>query len=167
MKKSNMTYRPPPSKENGLQNSIFFEEWASFLPLVATVPCKTLLVGDLNFHRDVPDDVDARRFMDTVKSVSLKQLVKEPTHNKCQILDVVITRDLSDCLSCISVYDPKLSDNKGHPSGDHFAVQFDTVFRKPRPVTKHVTYRKTKDIDIEQFKMDILHDCLHLAHYRN
>ena len=44
---------------------------------------------------------------------------------------------------------------KGHPLGDHFAVQFDTVFRKLRSVTKHVAYRKTKDIDIEQFKKDI------------
>ena len=39
-----------------------------------------LLVGDLNFHLDVPDDVDARRFVDIVESVCLKQLVKETTH---------------------------------------------------------------------------------------
>ena len=88
------------------------QEWASFLPSVATVPCETLLVGDLDFHLDVPDDVDARRLMDIVESVSMKQLVKEPTHNKGHTLDVVITRDLSDCVSCISVHDPKLFDNK-------------------------------------------------------
>ena len=75
-------YRPPPSKANGLKNRIFVDEWASYLDQVATSTTETLLVGDLNIHLDVKDDIDARRFTGMLYSYGLQQHVKDPNHKK-------------------------------------------------------------------------------------
>jgi len=75
-------YRPPPSKANGLKNRIFVDEWASYLDQVATSTTETLLVGDLNIHMDVKDDIDAWRFTGMLYSYGLQQHVKDPNHKK-------------------------------------------------------------------------------------
>ena len=66
-----VVYRPPPSKKNGLKNSVFFKEWSLYLERHATSQSETLLLGDLNFHLDVSDDSDSKRFTGILDSLGL------------------------------------------------------------------------------------------------
>ena len=39
-----------------------------------------LVLGDFNIHVDVPNDIDAVKFLDLLESLGLKQHVTEATH---------------------------------------------------------------------------------------
>ena len=53
------------------------------------------IVGDFNIHVDVPDDPDATKFLDLIRSLGLQQHVNKPTHIHKHTLDLVITRKTS------------------------------------------------------------------------
>ncbi|KAH3883226.1 hypothetical protein DPMN_007180 [Dreissena polymorpha] len=84
----------------------------------------------------------------------MMQHVKEPTHVRGHILDVVITRDTVGTVSNVVVTDPELSVSLGSISKDHNAVIFNAKASKPAPVRKTVTFRKLRAISIETFKQD-------------
>ena len=52
-----------------------------------------IITGDLNFHFDIPTQLDVQRFSETFCNRGMKQFVNEATHIKEHILDVVIVRD--------------------------------------------------------------------------
>ncbi len=93
-----IVYRPPPSKDNKLKTSTFFEEWSVFLEKYAT--CTTfsdmIIMGDVIFHLDTICNSDTRRFNDILEAHGLKQHVKEPTHLRGHTFDVVITSKSCD-----------------------------------------------------------------------
>ena len=39
-----------------------------------------LVLGDFNIHVDVPNDIDAVKFLDLLESLGLEQHVTKPTH---------------------------------------------------------------------------------------
>ena len=118
-------YRPPPSQANGLKNIVFLTEWASYPERLTEIHEEILITGDFNFHMDNRNDTDASRFSNLLDAHGLTQHVKEPTHKKGHILDLVITRDTSLLLNSSPVVtDPGLCDSHGNPSGDHFALVF-------------------------------------------
>ena len=80
-------YRLCPTKANGLSATTFFSEFATFLESAATIASNFLLVGDLNFHVDVPTDSEAVKFLDLLNSADLQQHVKERTHISGHTLD--------------------------------------------------------------------------------
>ena len=51
-----------------------------------------LVLGDFNIHVDVPNDIDAVKFLDLLESLGLKQHVTEATHIFGRTLHLVITR---------------------------------------------------------------------------
>ena len=55
---------------------------------------RLLVLGDFNIHVDVPNGIDAVKFLDLLELVGLEQHVTEPTHilNFSHRLDLVITR---------------------------------------------------------------------------
>ena len=76
-----LVYRPPPSRKNGLKNSTFFEEWVTYLERLALVPQQVIIMGDVNFHLDKPNNADTRKFV-SLLSHGFSQHVNEPTHKK-------------------------------------------------------------------------------------
>jgi len=48
-------YGPPPSKQNCFTNTVFVEEWSSYLDELAVAPQQLIITGDLNIHLDKPD----------------------------------------------------------------------------------------------------------------
>ena len=143
-------YRPPPSKRNGFKNIVFFDEWSLYLDQLAFITNDVIITGDLNFHLDNVNDVDAVRFNGTLEAHGLVKL--GPTDNKGHTLDVVITRDISSLLIGMpTVSEPCLGDTKGNPSGDHLAVCFIINLTKPDSVRQPVTFRKLRDICIPEF----------------
>ncbi|CAG2212921.1 unnamed protein product [Mytilus edulis] len=78
-------YRPPPSKSNGFRNTVFFEEWESYLDQnTILVPAHNVLfTGDFNFHLDNLSDPDALRFYQSLEDFNLAQtlIIAEMTTN--------------------------------------------------------------------------------------
>jgi hypothetical protein len=149
-------YRPPPSKQNGLNTNTFLDlEWPLFLTKYVTVDNPTLIVGDLNLHLDLPDNNETRKFTSNLDACGMCQYVREPTHVAGHTLDVVISRETDNIVSNIEVVDPGLSDSSGNILRDHLAVTFDVKASKAAPVRKSVSYRKLRSIDIDSFRDDI------------
>jgi exonuclease III len=121
-----IVYRPPPSKDNGLNTNFFLEhEWPIFLAKYATVDKNTIILGDLNFHLDLPDNRETKKFNSCLDACGMRQLVSEPTHVAGHTLDVMIIRDNDNIVSNIEIQDPGLSDSFGKTSRDHLAVIFE------------------------------------------
>ena len=69
-----------------------------------------IIVGDINVHLENPDDIHAEQFTELLTSFGLTQHVDSPTHNKGEILDLLIT--LSDCaVENLRVDPPIISDH--------------------------------------------------------
>ena len=149
-------YRPPPSRKNKLRNSVFFDEWSTYLDEQATVTQELIITGDMNFHLDVSHDSDTRKFLSMLEGHGFQQHVKEPTHIHGHILDVFITRQISSILEdCPTVLDPCLCHLKGNPSGDHFAIKTSIRASKPQHKTKEVTFRRLKALSMQDLTSTI------------
>ena len=149
-------YRPPPSKRNGLVNTVFFDQWSAYLDIVMLDSHNIIITGDLNFHLDNPAELDVRRFSETLADRGMTQLVKFPTHRGGHILDVVIVRETGSIISALpTVYDPCLCDKQGNISGDHLAVRFAVHAGKPARLRKVVTFRRLRQICVSDFAQDI------------
>ena len=149
-------YRPPPSKRNGLVNTVFFDQWSAYLDIVMLDSHNIIITGDLNFHLDNPAELDVRRFSETLADRGMTQLVKFPTHRGGHILDVVIVRETGSIISGLpTVYDPCLCDKQGNISGDHLAVRFAVHASKPARLRKVVTFRRLRQICVSDFAQDI------------
>ena len=108
-----------------------------------------IIIGDLNFHLDIPSDADTASFT--------SQHVHEPTHKKGHTLDIVATHASDTLLSqAPSVFDPGLCNQQGDFSGDHFAVHFGIDLNKPEKSRRQVSFRKLKDICVQDFAKDIM-----------
>ena len=86
-------YRPPPSRKNKLTNAMFFDDFATFLQNHMYGSGDLVLLGDMNFHLDRPDEPLPKRFIDLLDSLSFKQHIQSATHCCGHILDTIITRD--------------------------------------------------------------------------
>lgn len=68
-------YRPPPSKGNSLSATAFLEEeWPTFLSKYVTIDKNIILVGDLNFHLDVPSNRESLRLSNFLAFLMLVDL---------------------------------------------------------------------------------------------
>ena len=149
-------YRPPPSKQNGFTNRVFFDEWTSYLDGLAVVSQDLVITGDLNFHLDNQDAAGTRQFSSSLESYGLVHHVTTATHIQGHTLDVLITREDGSILhSEPLVMDPCLSDIKGNPSGDHLAVHAKLNIGKPGSIRKENTFRRLRAISVPDFIMDI------------
>ncbi|CAG2217216.1 unnamed protein product [Mytilus edulis] len=154
-------YRLPPSKSNGFRNTVFFEEWESYLDQnTILVPAHNVLfTGDFNFHLDNLSDPDALRFHQSLKDRNLTQHVKDVTHDRGNILDLIITNKDSQILNGVpNVRRPNISDAQGNLAYDHFSVHATLTCQKPKSMRKDISLRKCKEIDMTAFKKDIV-DC--------
>ena len=54
------------------------------------------------------------------------------------------------------MFDPGLCNQQGDFSGDHFAVHFGIDLNKPEKSCRQVSFRKLKDICVQDFAKDIM-----------
>ena len=127
----------------GYSNTAFFDQWSVFLDNVMLDMHDVIITSDLNFHLDIPTQLDMQPFSKTLCDRGMKQLVNEATHCKGHILDVVIVRD-STCIvpALPNVYDSCLCNTHGNSSGDHLAIRFDVNARKPSGLRRTTTFRR-------------------------
>ncbi len=141
-------YRPPPSTKNKFTLNMFLEEFSTFLERQAVSSGESLIVGDFNFHLLDKHNHDSTKFSNLIDSFSLTQHVKDPTHLKGHLLDLVISNsENEDSITSLTVHDPGIS--------DHYAIQFELSIEKPPLPTQKIQYRKIKAIDLDNFRKDI------------
>ena len=120
-----VVYRPQPSKEKGLSVPQFMEEFDAFLEQAKTIAHDLILVGDLNFHLDNVNDVQAFGFLALLEAFNLTQDINSPPHIKGHTLDfVVIRKDNHILYSTPQVYPSSIGDGRGKSLLVHYAIQF-------------------------------------------
>ena len=138
-------YRPTRSQKN---RATFFNEFSLLLESVNLTPGYPLINGDLNFHMDVSDNVNASAFRDLLESAGLKQHVSFPTHRCGHTLDLIIDRQADNVLSAFSV--------RSDLPSDHYAVLCTIAFQRPKTTKSQVVFRKFCDMDMVAWKEDIV-----------
>ena len=124
----------------------FLTDFAHLLEVSLAFSGKLLIVGDFNIHLEHTSDALTIRFLELIDSFGLVQLVKESTHIKDGILDLVLCRS-GDSLV--------LSANVTDIFSDHFVVQCTLRISKPLLPLKKITFRPLKKIDIASFASDL------------
>ena len=132
--------------------SLFFQEFPSLLEILCSMNCLLLIGGDINIHLDNDNNNHCQSFLSLLDSFNLHQLVKETTHNKGHILDVLITNEQDKCHD-VMVSDVGLS--------DHYLITA-TLDYSPHTVTEYktITFRKLKEIDPDAFSADLQNQIL-------
>ena len=138
-------YRPEPSSKNNYNMSDFFTEFSNFLAMHQNNNSQIIILGDFNFHINKPTNTNTAKFLDILEMFDLTQAVNDITHKNGNTLDLVITRKNLPVQNCI--VDEFIS--------DHAMVLFDVRRTKDSPQTKKIKFRKTKDIDITNFRNDV------------
>ena len=109
--------------------------------------CLLLIGGDINIHLDNDNNSHCQSFLSLLDSFNLQQLVKDTTHKKGHILDVLITNEQDKCHD-VMVSDVGLS--------DHYLITA-TLDYSPHTVTEYKTihFRKLKEINPDAFSADL------------
>ena len=105
----------------------------------------TIITGDFNFHLNKPNDTRASRFQDILEMFDLIQHVTVPTHKDGNTLDLVITHRITALRDCV------VSDLLS----DHNCIRFSIEANKGKNPQKKITFRKTRSINIPEFKKEI------------
>ena len=140
-------YRPPPNNKNKLTSSLFFNDFSSLLEILTVGSTQLLLTGDFNVHVDVVNDRDAVKILNLLDTYNLQQHVREPTHTCNHTLDLLISREDDDLVSCLNI-------QHGLPS-DHFAIKCLLNICRPGPCTKQTSTRGLHNINIDDICTDI------------
>ena len=90
--------------------SEFLLEFTMLLEALATSRCPLILLGDLNIHFELSNNVHVSEFVDLLSSFDLKQFVQESSHKAGGILDVIIARN-NESVVDISVSESGISDH--------------------------------------------------------
>ena len=95
----------------------------------------------------IREDRDTGIFIDTITALGLDQYIDFATHNKGNILDLVMAEPLGKIKVTSCTTGPFLS--------DHCAVMFTISVTKQHMERKEITFHWTKDIDYESFTNDL------------
>ena len=106
-----------------------------------------LVSGDFSFHLDDPSDADARKFMEVMGTCGLLQHITTPTHVSGHIFDLIISRSSND----INVFPPKST----YYISDRCFTECQFSIPGPNMLVKEVSYRKFRQIDMDNFRSDI------------
>ena len=148
-------YRPPPTQQNKLSIAGFLNQFTEYMSKNIITKTEIIITGDINIHLDVSTDSHTRRFTKILESCDLHQYVNVPTHYKGHTLDILVSRDTSELICDVDVFDIGLCDNDGNLVKDHFAITCNIKLSVPITLRKIVQSGKVKDIDIEQLRNDI------------
>ena len=123
--------------------------FTSSIFLFFSTPSQAIFAGDFNFHVDDVNNNFSNKFLGMIESFNLYQQVREITHEKGHILDLLFANNDGQTF--------KISNIRVEQCGisDHHIVLFDLNVDKPRPLHKTINYRQTKNIDIPDFINDI------------
>ena len=144
-------YHPPPNKKNKFSDSMFFDQFSNFLEHSDSLPGKTLLMGDFNFHFENVENNNSRKLQDIIDMFNLTQSISEPTHNQGHLLDLVFSKPAQWYTTLIST--------KTHHglTSDHTAILCKLDVSVPVQKPETFSYRCLKKIDTGAFKQYLSH----------
>ena len=125
---------------------MFFSEFPMLLEDFTISPHQLLLSGDFNFHVDDTSNLNAMTFLDLITSADLRQHVNGATRHLDHTLDFLITRLDDKLISQVRTLPELLSDH---------VVSCDIKLPRPPASRRSVSYRKTRDIDLQSFRSNI------------
>ena len=105
-----------------------------------------IIIGDLNIHMNNPDSADTNTFLDILDSLDLTNRIQFPTHKSQNTIDLVISPRQSSIINSVS---------QGHPSSDHYLVNFQIQYTTTKPITKMIKFRKLNSINPQAFGRDV------------
>ena len=115
-------YHPPASAVNQTSNSRFIDEFLEFLTTFVPAHDNILIGGDFNLHIGDKHDLDAEVFSESMESLGFIQHVKFETHNKGNVLDLIMTEEHSSV---------KIKEcNPGPFLSDHCCIEVDCSTKK-------------------------------------
>ena len=124
-------YKPPNTDMNKFLNEI--AEYLAF-NINTKYP---IFLGDFNIHWGDEVDGNASSFADTVEALGLTQHAQFPTHNRNNILDLVISRATTKNCICEVLPGPYIS--------DHLAVQVSLHINREQQKKETIIYRDMKN----------------------
>ena len=104
----------------------------------------TITLGDFNIH---VDNSQGDNFKKLTKSLNLVQHVKEPTHERGHILDLVLTHASNNLVSDTTVETNHMS--------DHHTVLLNLAVGKPKPTYRVTQSRNVRKVDLTNLKQSI------------
>ena len=135
-------YRPPSHSK-----AEFLDEFRDYMDTHVTTAGRLLVVGDFNLHMDDKKDNDAIRFKELLHSLNLQQHITCPTHKQVHTLDLLTTRSSDDLVSHPIVYASSMS--------DHCPITCKLHIKKVEVEKKTISFRKTRDINIQHLTDDL------------
>ena len=144
-------YRPTYTMNHQFTLKMFIKEFEEFLPEFSDVKGSLLIVVDFNINVNGEKDANLNQFLKVLRTYSITQLVKDPTHIKGGTIDLVLTED------CQYLDSFKVTVDKSFNT-DHYPIciqMFGRHISRTATVTrKHV--RELHKLDIEKFREDLL-----------
>ena len=111
-----------------------------------------IITGDFNIHVNDTVDQEAMSFMELMEAVGLTQYVKFPTHKLGNTLDLVFAES-TGCMNVTNVV-------CGEFISDHCFTIWTTSKPRSDLLSKTITIRKLRDIDVASFSADIDLNCV-------
>ena len=133
-------YHPPYSETYQVTDNQFIDEFSEYIAEELAEHRNLVITGDFKLHVNDPEDQNGEVFMDTMLTLGLDQHVTFSTQRGNNTLDLVF----SECLSTHKI----LSCKPGPYLSDHTAVECLLSVEQEHMVSKYITVRKLKSIDI-------------------
>ena len=130
---------------------IFCEEMEKFLDSIFHKGDIMIVVGDFNIWAEM-SVANTQKVMNLMNAYGLTQTIKESTHEEGHTLDHVYYN--------VSQIDLKLVVNDGFEISDHYPIITELPSIQNKPNNKTISYRKTKDADVEKFKNELKQELL-------
>ena len=135
-------YRPPSSCFKTFLDDVF-----KVLLIAAAHPTETIVCGDFNTRYKDPTCTDVINLADLVDTSGFVQHVSGATHERGNILDLIVTAKTSNLLTTPVSPTTLLT--------DHYSLECDLNVVKPERPKRRVRYRKFASIDKRAFTADI------------
>ena len=135
-------YRPP-----GPVSSEFLDEFSGLLDIITTSDRGFLICGDFNCPSEDNKSIDSK-LLYTLARYNMQQHVKFGTHEKGNLLDLILTSTVDALVSAVSVKPAGIS--------NHLLVTCKLSVRLVNTTSVTYTYRNLKAIDIGSF-CDAIH----------
>ena len=143
-------HRLPYSRKHRCTPLMFLNEFDDFMQTYITMPGKTLLCGDFNFNVSNNSERYSQRFLELLRSYDLNQNVKDITHKKGGLLDLIINEAQNSCIVENVVVD------KVFDSSDHYPILFSIPYKIPiKSEKQQFLVRDLNNLNFEGFCNDL------------
>ena len=130
--------------------SIFSEDLEELMDRIFDQCDSIIVTGDFNVWADVQNNTDTLSLINLMNSYGLTQIIDEPTHREGHTLDHVYVNLYQQELSF------KVENNLYGISTDHQPIILEIpLLERQAEKEQTITFRKTKNIDIEAFRKDL------------